>query len=76
MNLVERWVRRARQPQALPVRASQRHRTRSQHPADRIHAWNKNPKLFVWTKTADEILDTLAAYYRRINAQDISNPRG
>ncbi len=29
--------------------------------------WNKNPKPFVWTKTADEILDTLAAYCQRIN---------
>jgi transposase len=32
-----------------------------------INEWNKNPKPFVWTKTADEILDTLAAYCRRIN---------
>ena len=28
--------------------------------------WNKNPKPFVWTKTADEILETLAAYCQRI----------
>jgi hypothetical protein len=30
-------------------------------------AWNKNPKPFVWTKTADDILDTLTAYCHRIN---------
>lgn len=29
--------------------------------------WNANPKPFVWTKTADDILDTLAAYCGRIN---------
>ena len=30
--------------------------------------WNDDPKPFVWHKTADEILDSLAAYCRRINA--------
>jgi hypothetical protein len=29
--------------------------------------WNDNPRPFVWTKTADEILDTIAAYCQRIN---------
>ena len=32
-----------------------------------INEWNKNPKPFVWTKSADEILETLAAYCSRIN---------
>jgi hypothetical protein len=32
-----------------------------------INQWNKNPKPFVWMKTADEILDTLTAYCQRIN---------
>ena len=27
-----------------------------------ITEWNKNPRPFIWTKTADEILETLAAY--------------
>ena len=31
-----------------------------------INEWNKNPKPFVWTKTADEILETLAAYCQRV----------
>jgi hypothetical protein len=32
-----------------------------------IESWNQNPRPFVWTKTADEILDTIAAYCQRIN---------
>jgi len=32
-----------------------------------ISEWNKDPKPFVWTKTADQILDTRAAYCRRIS---------
>lgn len=32
-----------------------------------INQWNNDPKPFVWTKTADEILDTLAAYCLRIS---------
>ncbi|MFN2536193.1 MAG: IS630 family transposase, partial [Pseudonocardiaceae bacterium] len=32
-----------------------------------INEWNANPKPFIWTKTADEILDNLASYCQRIN---------
>jgi hypothetical protein len=32
-----------------------------------IPAWNTDPKPFVWSKTADEILENLAAYCRRID---------
>jgi hypothetical protein len=32
-----------------------------------IQAWNDNPKPFVWTKTADAILDNLASYLQRTN---------
>jgi hypothetical protein len=31
-----------------------------------VNEWNKDPKPFVWTKTADEILEALAAYCERI----------
>ncbi len=31
-----------------------------------IDGWNQNPKPFTWHKTADDILDTLAAYLQRI----------
>jgi hypothetical protein len=29
--------------------------------------WNQDPKPFVWTKTADEILSALARYCQRIS---------
>jgi hypothetical protein len=32
-----------------------------------IDTWNTNPRPFVWIKTADEILDTIASYCQRIN---------
>jgi transposase len=32
-----------------------------------IDTWNEHPRPFVWTKTADQILDTIAAYCQRIN---------
>jgi transposase len=32
-----------------------------------IENWNENPKPYAWHKTADEILDSLAAYCQRIN---------
>ena len=32
-----------------------------------ITAWNENPKPFAWTKTAEEILDSLARYIARIS---------
>lgn len=31
-----------------------------------IETWNQDPKPFVWTKTADEILERLAGYLNRI----------
>lgn len=32
-----------------------------------IQQWNTNPKPYIWTRTADQILESLAAYCRRIN---------
>jgi transposase len=66
MNLVERWFAE------LTNRKLRRsaHRSVTELEADIrkwINEWNKDPKPFVWTKTADEILDTLAAYCQRIN---------
>lgn len=34
---------------------------------DWLDQWNDDPKPFVWTKTADEILESLARYCRRIS---------
>jgi hypothetical protein len=38
------------------------------HPVAHFHAyhWNKHPRPFVWTKSADDILETLANYCQRI----------
>jgi transposase len=65
MNLVERWFAE------LTNRKLRRsaHRSVTELEADIrkwINEWNKNPKPFVWAKTADEILETLAAYCERI----------
>jgi transposase len=66
MNLVERWFAE------LTNRKLRRsaHRSVTELETDIrkwINEWNKNPKPFVWTKSADEILETLAAYCERIN---------
>jgi hypothetical protein len=39
-----------------------------------IDTWNDDPRPFVWSKTADEILDTIAAYCQRINDSGHSPP--
>lgn len=67
MNLVERWFAE------LTSRRLRRsaHRSVSELEADIrkwINEWNKNPKPFIWTKTAGEILETLAEYRQRITA--------
>jgi hypothetical protein len=31
-----------------------------------INEWNKNPKPFVWIKSADDILETIVEYCQRI----------
>ena len=66
LNLVERWFAE------LTNRKLRRstHRSVTELEADLsawIAAWNDNPKPFVWTKTADQILDTLASYLQRTN---------
>jgi len=32
-----------------------------------IDRWNTNPRPFIWKKTAEEILDSLARYLQRIS---------
>jgi transposase len=66
LNLVERWfgelttkwIKRGTHRSARDLVASIR---------SWITDWNDNPKPFVWHKTADQILDSLAAYCQRIN---------
>jgi transposase len=69
MNLVERWFAE------LTNRKLRRsaHRSVTELETDIrkwTSEWNKNPRPFVWTKTADEILETLAAYCRRVSSQE------
>ena len=69
MNLVERWFAE------LTNRKLRRsaHRSVTELETDIrkwINEWTKKPKPFVWTKTADEILETLAAYCRRVSSQE------
>ncbi|MFJ3176631.1 transposase, partial [Streptomyces roseus] len=66
LNLVERWFAE------LTQKELKRGVHRSVQALERdIRAWltggNEQPRPFVWTKTADEILDKDAAYYRRIS---------
>ena len=66
LNLVERWfaelttkwIKRSAHRSVRELVASIR---------TWITNWNDDPKPFVWHKTADEILDSLAAYCQRIN---------
>jgi transposase len=66
LNLVERWFAE------ITVKLIRRgvHHSVKQLAAD-ITAWadnwNADPKPYVWTKTADQILESLAAYCQRIN---------
>ena len=66
LNLVERWF----------VELTTKWLRRGTHRSVRelvgsirtwITNWNDDPKPFVWHKTADEILDNLAAYCQRIS---------
>ena len=65
LNLVERWFAE------LTNRKLRRSAHRSVIELEDdirkwITEWNKNPKPFTWTKSADDILETLAAYCQRI----------
>jgi transposase len=66
LNLVERWF--AELTNRKLRRSAHRSVTELETDVRKwINEWNKEPKPFVWTKTADQILDTLAAYCGRIN---------
>lgn len=66
INLVERWFAE------LTARKLRRgtHRSVAELNADIedwVERWNEDPKPYVWTKSADDILDTLAGYCNVIN---------
>jgi transposase len=58
-ELTSRWLRRGSHRSVAQLKRSIR---------EWIDAWNQHPRPFVWTKTAEEILDTIAIYCQRINA--------
>jgi transposase len=66
LNLVERWfaelttkkLRRGSHSSVRQLNVDIR---------DWITTWNDNPRPFVWSKTADEILESIARYCKRIN---------
>jgi transposase len=68
LNLVERWFAELTNRK---LRRSAHRSVTELEPGIRkwINEWNKDPKSFVWTKTADEILETLAACCSRINGR-------
>ena len=66
LNLVERWFAE------LTTKKLKRgaHRSVRQLNADIrawIETWNENPRPYIWTKTADQILESIATYCTRIN---------
>ncbi|MBV9792306.1 MAG: IS630 family transposase [Actinobacteria bacterium] len=66
LNLVERWFGE------LTTKKLQRGTHRSVRELNTdirnwIKTWNGNPRPYVWTKTADQILDSIARYCTRIN---------
>ncbi|GCB52453.1 hypothetical protein SNL152K_9809 [Streptomyces sp. NL15-2K] len=40
-----------------------------------IDSWNENPRAFTWTKTADEILKSLADYLTKVTPLAGDNQR-
>jgi transposase len=65
LNLVERWFAE------LTTKKLKRSAHRSVHQLNTdirgwIATWNKNPQPFVWTKTTDQILDSISRYCTRI----------
>ena len=65
LNLVERWFA---EPTNRKLRRST-HRSVAELEADIrdwIEHWNANPRPFVWVKTAEQILESIAAYCLRL----------
>jgi transposase len=66
LNLVERWfaeltnkwLRRSAHRSVAELEAAL---------GTWLATWNANPRPFIWTKTADQILNTIASYCQRIN---------
>jgi transposase len=66
LNLVERWFAELTNKK-LKRGAHRSVRQLNQDIRAWINTWNENPRPFVWTKTADQILESIARYCGRIN---------
>jgi transposase len=67
LNMVERWfgeltMKKIRRGAHTSVRALER------DIRDWVKTWNENPRPYVWVKTADQILASLARYCERVSA--------
>ncbi len=66
LNMVERWfaeltTKKIKRGSHMSVRALEK------DIRDWISTWNEDPRPYVWVKTADQILDSLARYCERIS---------
>jgi transposase len=66
LNLVERWFAELT---AKKLRRGAHRSVRQLNTDIRawIDTWNENPRPYVWTKTADQILESIASYCNRIS---------
>ena len=62
LNLVERWF-----PELTTKKLRRGTHTSVRQLNKDIHAWNDDPHPYVWTKTADQILESIGNYCQRIN---------
>jgi len=66
LNLVERWFGELT-TKKLRRGAHRSVRELNTDIRDWIETWNQDPRPYVWTKTADQILESIATYCGRIN---------
>jgi transposase len=66
LKLVERWFAELTNKK-LRRGAHRSVRALNQDIRHWVDTWNENPRPFVWTKTADQILESIARYCGRIN---------
>ena len=66
LNLVERWFAELTNKK---LRRGAHRSVRALNADIRawIETWNENPRPYVWTKTAERILESIASYCQRIN---------
>ena len=67
LNLIERWFAAITQDQ---IRRGTHRSTKELETAIKryLEVYNENPKPFIWTKSADQILESIKNYSTRINA--------